>query len=133
MKNLIQWLFSGIATVLSFLFGGFDMPIIGLIIFISADFITGLIKAWRNGNLNSEICKDGIVKKIGYLVLVCIAVYLDRIAGDSGLIRNLVIYFFIANEGISILENWGSMGVPFPPILKEKLEQLKGEDHNDHK
>ena len=129
MRNFIQFIFSGVATVLSFLFGGFDMPIKGLLIFIIADFITGLIKAWKNGNLNSEICKDGIVKKIGYLVLVCISVYLDRIAGDSGMIRNLVIYFFIANEGISILENWGSMGVPFPAVLKEKLEQLKEKEN----
>ena len=133
MKNLIQVVFSGIATMISFLFGGFDIAIGALLWFIGIDYITGVLKAWHNGSLNSRVGAEGIVKKIGYLTVVTIAVFLDRLAGDTGVIRNLAIYFFIANEGISILENWGSMGVPFPNILREKLEQLKGEDKNDNK
>ena len=128
MKNFIQLCVSGIATAVSFLFGGWDMPIQGLLLFIVIDFITGLIKAWHNNELNSKVCKDGIIKKIGYLFLVVVSVFLDRVAGETGVIRNLVIYFFIANEGLSILENWGQMGVWYPKILKEKLEQLRGEE-----
>lgn len=128
MKNLIQLVFSGIATMLSFLLGGFDVAIEALLVFIVTDYITGLLKAWKTGKLNSRIGAEGIVKKVGYLIIVILAVYLDRLAGDIGVIRNIVIYFFIANEGISILENWGAMGVPFPKILREKLEQLKGVD-----
>lgn len=131
MKNLIQLIFSSIATIISFLFGGFDVAIEALLIFIVADYITGLLKAWKTGKLNSRIGAEGIIKKVGYLIIVILAVYLDRLAGDIGVIRNIVIYFFIANEGISILENWGAMGVPFPEILRKKLEQLRGTDSDE--
>ena len=131
MKNIIQIVFSGIATGLSFLFGGLDMALEVLLVVMILDYLTGILKAWVNGNLDSRIGKKGIVKKIGYLTLVVLAVCLDHLAGDTGAIRTLVIYFFVANEGISIVENWGAIGLPLPKVLINKLEQLKGDGLND--
>lgn len=131
MKNIIQIIFSGTATVLSFLFGGLDIALEVLLVVMVLDYITGLLKAWVNGTLDSRIGKKGIVKKIGYLTLVVLAVCLDHLAGETGAIRTLVIYFFVANEGISIVENWGAIGLPLPKVLINKLEQLKGDGNNE--
>lgn len=131
MKNIKQIIFSGTATVLSFLFGGLDIALEVLLVVMVLDYITGLLKAWVNGTLDSRIGKKGIVKKIGYLTLVVLAVCLDHLAGETGAIRTLVIYFFVANEGISIVENWGAIGLPLPKVLINKLEQLKGDGNNE--
>ena len=92
------------------------------------DYITGICKAIVNKKINSVIGIKGIIKKIGYLILVALSVQLDNITGGTGALRTLVIYFFVANEGISILENWGSIGLPMPKKLMETLEQLKKEN-----
>lgn len=115
-------------TCISFLLGGFDTALITLLIAMVIDYITGVCKGCYNKKLNSEIGVKGIIKKVGYLLIVMLSVLVDKIMGDSGAIRSLVIYFFVANEGISILENWGSMGLPLPKKLIDTLEQLKGEN-----
>lgn len=127
MKNLINFITSTLATTLGYLLGGWDIALRVLLTIIVLDYATGVCKAIYNKKLNSSIGFKGIIKKVGYLLIVTLAVMLDQIAGDSGAIRTLVIYFFVANEGISILENWGGMGLPLPPKLKEALEQLKNE------
>lgn len=132
-KNMIQIFFSGIATVLSFLFGGLDVALEVLLVVIVIDYITGILKAWVNGTLDSRIGRNGIVKKVGYLALVVLAVCLDHLAGETGVIRTFVIYCFVANEGISIVENWGAMGLPLPKVLINKLEQLKGDGDDGNK
>lgn len=96
---------------------------------VALDYITGVLKAIHNKKVNSLIGLKGIIKKFGYLIVVGVAVVLDRITGDTGAIRTLVIYFFIANDGISILENWGGMGLPLPQKIFDVLEQLKNESN----
>ena len=125
MKNLISGIASTLLTTVVYFLGGLDTALITLLIFIVLDYITGLCKAIVNKKVNSLIGARGIVKKVGYLIIVAISVRLDQIVGDTGTIRNLVIYFFVANEGISVLENWGSMGLPLPKKIVETLEQLK--------
>lgn len=127
MKNLIDYIVSGLITLAYFL-GGWDIALQLLITVIVLDYITGIGKAIYNKKMNSKVGRKGIIKKIGYLVIVALAVVIDRVAGDTGAIRNVVIYFFIANEGISILENWGGMGLPLPQKLFDILEQLKNEN-----
>lgn len=107
--------------------GGLDSAIITLLIVMAIDYLTGVCKALYNKKINSKVGLKGIIKKVGYLLIVALAVKLDQIAGQTGAIRTLVIYFFVANEGISILENWGKMGLPLPKKLMETLEQLKKE------
>ena len=94
------------------------------------DYITGILKAIYNKKVSSEIGAKGIVKKICFFVLVAVSTLVDRIVGNTGAIRTTVIYFFVANEGISILENCGSMGLPLPNILKSTLEQLRNDNKN---
>lgn len=103
-----------------------------LLIIMAIDYITGICKAIINKKLNSILGIRGIIKKFGYLLIVALSVLIDKILGDADAIRMLIIYFFIANEGISILENWSEMGLPLPKKLKQFFEQLKnkGEKKN---
>ncbi len=128
MKNLINLTTGTLATTLVYFLGGWDIALQTLLIVIVLDYITGVFKAIYNRKINSSVGLKGIIKKIGYLIIVAVAVILDKIAGNTGAIRTLVIYFFVANEGISILENWGGMGLPLPQKLIDTLEQLKNDN-----
>lgn len=126
-KNIFQIIFSGIATVLSFLFGGLDLALEILVIVIAMDYLTGIAKAWMNNSLDSRIGIEGIVKKIGYLVLVVLSSCIDKLLGDTGAFRTLIIYIIVANEGISITENLAAMDLFIPQTLVKKLNQLKND------
>jgi toxin secretion/phage lysis holin len=128
MKNIINFFTGTLATTLVYLLGGWDIALQTLIIVMGLDYLTGVCKGIFNKKINSTIGVKGIIKKVGYLIVVAVAVELDRIAGNTGAIRTLVIYFFVANEGISILENWGAMGLPLPKKIFDVLEQLKNEN-----
>lgn len=125
MKVVINNICSVILTTLIYLLGGIDIALKCLIIMIILDYVSGVASAIYNKKLNSQIGLKGILKKFMYLVIVCVSVILDRIIGNTGAIRTLVIYFFVANDGISILENIGKMGIPLPKKLIDTLEQLK--------
>lgn len=125
MKYVINFFTSTVLTTVLYFLGGWDMALKTLLIIIALDYLTGVCDAIANKKINSKIGAKGIIKKVGYLIIVAVSVQLDQIVGDTGAIRNLVIYFFVANEGISILENWGSMGLPLPEKVMEVLEQLK--------
>lgn len=128
MKNLINFVTGTLATTLVYFLGGWDIALQILITVIVLDYITGVFKAIYNKKINSSVGLKGIIKKLGYLIVVAVAVILDKIAGNTGAIRTLVIYFFVANEGISILENWGGMGLPLPQKIFDMLEQLKNDN-----
>ena len=125
MKYMFNFFRSTVLTTVLYFLGGLDMALKTLLIIIALDYLTGVCDAIANKKINSKIGAKGIIKKVGYLIVVAVSVQLDQIVGDTGAIRNLVIYFFVANEGISILENWGSMGLPLPEKVMEVLEQLK--------
>ena len=125
MKYMFNFFTSTVLTTVLYFLGGWDMALKTLLIIIALDYLTGVCDALANKKINSKIGAKGIIKKVGYLIIVAVSVQLDQIVGDTGAIRNLVIYFFVANEGISILENWGSMGLPLPEKVMEVLEQLK--------
>ena len=127
MKQIINFITGTLLTTVVFFLGGFDIALQTLLIFIALDYITGVCQAIHNKKVNSSIGAKGIIKKVGFLIVVAMAVRLDQIVGDTGTIRSLVIYFFVANEGISILENWGSMGLPLPKKIFDVLEQIKNE------
>jgi len=127
MKVTINYITSTILTTIIYYLGGLDTAMKTLLILMLLDYITGLCKAIINKRLNSIIGAKGIIKKVGYLVIVALAFLLDKIIGDTGSIRNLVVYFFVANEGISIVENWGTIGLPLPKKIIEVLEQIKKE------
>ena len=128
IKFDICGLFAGLGTVLVYMFGGIDVAMQCLLIAIAIDYVSGLIKAYVTKTLDSKIGFKGILKKIGILCIVCLAVLLDRISGESGAIRTLVIYYFVANEGLSILENLSIAGLPIPQSIKKALQALKKEN-----
>lgn len=125
MRHFINNAISVVLTTFVYLVGGIDVAMKSLLIVIVIDYITGVMSAIYNKELNSTIGLKGILKKFSYLIIVSLSVILDRIVGDTGAIRTLVIYFFVANDGISIVENIGKMGVPLPKKLTEVLEQLR--------
>lgn len=129
MKNLINFLSGTVATTLVYILGGWDVALQALILAVVLDYTTGICKAIYNKKINSSVGAKGIVKKVGYFIIVAVSVILDRIFGNTGAIRTLVIYSFVANEGISILENWGGMGLPLPQKLTDTLEQLKSNNN----
>ncbi len=127
MKWIVLGIKSGTGAVIagiSYLFGGFDMTFRYLVFFIIADYITGIISGIYLGTLNSKVGFKGILKKLAILIVVAIAVGIGRVTGMDA-IRGLIMGFYIANEGISILENVGRMDVPYLSKLKDILEQLK--------
>lgn len=127
MRTIINWVTGTFLTTVVYLLGGLDIALKTLLIFIVLDYITGVCKAIQSKKLNSIIGAKGIIKKVGYLIIVAMSVLLDRVVGNTGTIRSIVIYFFVANEGISIMENWSAMGLPLPKKIYEVLEQIKTE------
>ena len=117
-------LFAGIGGVMSYLLGGFDMLISALLTFVVIDYITGILAAWINCELSSHVGFNGIIKKICIFLAVAVAECITHVTGVNGL-RDIAVSFYIANEGLSILENLGRIGVPLPEKLIEVLKQLK--------
>ena len=109
--------------------GGLDGFIMTLTIFVVVDYVTGVLVAITRHKLSSEIGFKGIAKKIAIFCLVAVASLIDaNIIKEGNVIRMSVIFFYISNEGISILENVSSLGLPVPNKLKAVLEQLKEEE-----
>lgn len=128
MESWISSICSIVATTFLWLIGGIDVAFLCLIVAIVLDYISGLIKAYNTKTLSSSIGFRGIVKKIGVLILVMLAVIVDRITVNNGGIRTLVVYYFVANEGLSILENLAQAGLPIPKKLKDALKVIKKEN-----
>lgn len=115
-----------IGTVFTWLFGAWDTALIVLICFMILDYTTGLTRAWVNQEVSSDVGLKGIARKSVILVVLIVAVLLDRLLNTgSWVFRTLVCYFYIANEGISLLENCACLGLPIPEKLKDALAQLK--------
>lgn len=124
--NSIIAMFGGTVT---YLFGGWDTPLIVLIGFMSLDYITGLLSAWIRDVVNSQVGFKGIARKATILAVLILSVLLDRLINNgTWVFRTLVCYFYIANEGISILENIAKTGIPIPKKLLNALEQLKKQE-----
>ena len=111
-------------------------PMTGLLtalcILMALDYLTGVVNAILTHTLSSEVGFRGLARKIFILVLVGVGYLLDTyvVGGSSGAVRNLVICWYIANEGISILENAAVLGLPIPGRLRDVLEQLKEQSDN---
>lgn len=124
-EDVICAILSGIGTTFIYLLGGWDVALYCLLITIALDYVSGLMKAYTCKTLSSKIGFRGILKKLGVLVLVMVSVLVDKATGESGAVRTLVIYYFVANEGLSVIENIGEAGIPIPSFLKKALKALK--------
>jgi toxin secretion/phage lysis holin len=115
---------------LGWFLGGLDGFLYALIAFVAIDYLTGVMCAIADRKLSSDIGARGIFKKVLIFVLVGVGHIVDtQVLGDGGAIRTAVIFFYLSNEGISILENAAHVGLPIPEKLKSILEQLH--DRND--
>lgn len=130
MKETLCAILGGITTALVYLLGGFDIALQCLLIAIALDYVSGIIKAFTTKTLSSRIGFSGIVKKLGILLLVMVGVLVDRVSGNTGAIRTLVIYYFVANEGLSIVENLSIAGIPIPKGLKNALKVIRKESED---
>ena len=125
MEKIFNSLVAVLATFFTYIFGSWDLALQVLIVFMVLDYGTGVLYAFLNNQLNSEVGFKGLVKKCMILVVLIIGVMLDRIVGNgTWVFRTLVCYFYIANEGISLLENVGNIGIPIPNKIRNALEQL---------
>lgn len=132
IKNVVLAALAATGAVVAEHLGGWDVALQVLVGFMAADYLTGLIVAGvfkrsaksESGALESRAGFKGLVRKGGVLLLVYLAVLLDKATGAE-YIRTAVCFFFIANEGLSILENLGLMGVPYPTFLKNMLQALR--------
>lgn len=132
MKEQFNFVVAGISTICTWIFGGWDMALYILILFMVIDYITGVIKSYLTKELSSNIGFNGLVRKTTIFLVLFVAVGVDRILNnDNWIFRTLTCYFFVANEGISIIENVSVIGIPVPKKLIEALKQLKGEDENE--
>lgn len=127
MKEAFNTIIGTLLTTFIFLVGKIDIAIISLICVMTLDYITGIIVAYYKKKLNSKVGFRGILKKVLYLIIVMLSVIIDRLLGESNVIRTFVIYYFVANDGLSIIENVGKLGIKLPKRLHDALEQLKGE------
>jgi len=117
--------------VLGWFLGGFDALIYALIAFVSIDYITGVWLAVLEKKVSSDIGFRGISKKVMIFVLVALGNIIDQLViGNGSTLRSMIIMFYLSNEGVSIMENAGRMGLPLPRKLKEALQKL---DSNNHK
>ncbi len=130
--NTLQLIFTAIGGYLGYILGGLDGFLYALIVFVLIDYITGLMAAIIEHKLSSEIGFKGIFKKVLIFTMVAIGNILDsKIIGDGSTIRTAVIFFYLSNEGISIIENSVIIGLPVPHKLKDILAQLN--DDGDEK
>jgi len=124
--NYIKVIVMTLGTGLTWLLGTWDTAIVVLILFMALDYATGLLRAWINKEVSSDIGLRGIARKAVIFVVLIVAVMLDRLLNTgTWVFRTLVCYFYIANEGISLLENCAGLGLPIPEKIKDALAQLK--------
>lgn len=123
--NTIQLIFAAIGGWLGYFLGGCDGLLYALIAFVVIDYITGVMCAISDHTLSSEVGFRGICRKVLIFMLVGIANILDiHVIGSGSVLRTAVIFFYISNEGVSLLENAGHLGLPIPEKMKDILAQL---------
>ena len=128
MKEIWNWIqiaFTALGGFLGWFLGGVDGFLYALIAFVVIDYITGVLCAISDKNLSSEVGFKGICRKVLIFTLVGIGNIVDvYVLGETGVLRTAVIFFYLSNEGVSILENAAHLGLPIPEKLKEVLKQL---------
>ena len=132
--NTIQFIFTAIGGWLGYFLGGCDGLLYTLLAFVVLDYVTGIMCAVVDKKLSSEIGFRGIFKKILIFALVGIGHILDsQVIGSGSVLRTAVIFFYLSNEGISLVENAAFLGLPIPGKLKAVLEQLHERSEEDQK
>ena len=123
--NTIQLVFAAVGGWLGYFLGGCDGLLYALIAFVAIDYITGVMCAISDKTLSSEVGFKGICRKVLIFLLVGIGNIIDaQVLGSPGVLRTAVIFFYLSNEGVSLMENAAHLGLPVPDAIKTVLEQL---------
>lgn len=130
MEGILKAIIAGGGTLFTWLFGGWSVALGILLVFMVADIITGVSKGIHTGKLKSAIGYKGFLKKANMMVVIILANMLDMLV-NAGVpaFRTVAIWFYIGNEGLSIIENLGAIGVPMPNKVKKAIEALQNEDN----
>lgn len=132
--NTIQLAFAAVGGWLGYFLGGCDGLLYALLAFVVIDYITGVMYAIADKSLSSEVGFKGICRKVLIFLLVGIANVLDvQVIGTGSVLRTAVIFFYISNEGVSLLENAAHLGLPVPEKIKTVLEQLHDRAESEDK
>ena len=132
--NTVQFVFTVVGGWLGYFLGGCDGLLYALIAFVAIDYITGVMCAINDKALSSEVGFKGICRKVLIFLLVGIANILDlNVIGTGSVLRTAVIFFYISNEGVSLLENASHLGLPVPQKIKAVLEQLHDRAEDEEK
>ena len=132
--NMIQLIFAAVGGWLGYFLGGCDGLLYALIAFVVTDYITGVMCAVNDKTLSSEVGFRGICRKVLIFLLVGIANILDvQVIGTGSVLRTAVVFFYISNEGVSLLENAAHLGLPVPEKIKIVLEQLHDRSESEEK
>lgn len=130
--NMVQFVFSAVGGWLGWFLGGCDGLMYALIAFVIIDYITGVMCGVADKKLSSGVGFKGICRKVLIFMLVGIANILDmEVIGTGSVLRTAIIFFYISNEGVSLLENAGHLGLPIPQKMKDVLEQLHKRSESD--
>ena len=123
--NIIQLIFTAVGGWLGYFLGGCDGLLVALVVFVTVDYLTGVMCAIEDKTLSSEVGFKGICRKVIIFMLVGIGHILDvNVIGTGSVLRTAIIFFYLSNEGVSLLENAAHLGLPIPEKLKDVLEQL---------
>lgn len=123
--NIIQFIFTAVGGWLGYFLGGCDGLLVALVVFVTVDYLTGVMCAIEDKTLSSEVGFKGICRKVIIFMLVGIGHILDvNVIGTGSVLRTAIIFFYLSNEGVSLLENAAHLGLPIPEKLKDVLEQL---------
>ncbi|MEC4566786.1 phage holin family protein [Paenibacillus sp. FSL M8-0228] len=122
LTQIIKGAAAGFGAVAGYLFGGWSVMIHLLFMFVIADWLTGWIAAWIRGELRSRIGYHGIARKVVIFLIVVVAHFIDVALGNLHYFQDAVIFFYLANELLSIIENVGRMGVPMPDVLRNAVK-----------
>lgn len=128
MSNVITYVksaFAAVGALLGGLLGGWDMALKALVLLVVCDYLAGVAAGFYTKTLSSERSAKGIVKKVCYFIIVAVAVQIDLLIGSGDTLRMATIFFYIATEGISILEKLTKMDIPFPAFVKNALLIMK--------
>lgn len=132
--NVIQVVLTAVGGWLGWFLGGCDGLLYALIAFVVTDYITGVMCAVADKKLSSKVGFKGICRKVLIFLLVGIANILDmQVIGNGCVLRTAIIFFYISNEGVSVLENAGHIGLPVPQKMKDVLEQLHKRSESDER
>ena len=131
---MCQFVFTAVGGWLGWFPGGCDGLLFTLFVFVLADYITGFMCAIADKKLSSEVGFRGIMRKVIIFLLVGIAQMVDiNVIRNGSVLRTAVIFFYLSNEGVSVLENAAHLGLPVPEKLKDVLEQLHDRDENGNR